>query len=277
MDSSGEQGKGGDDGKLAEGVSEGGEAGDGGINVDPGDKELLESLLQEPLTPLSPNEEDKAVSRSEQQVDAAGVDDGSAADFSAPKNNSNAERLSALKESVVTGASHTWGAVRSAASALPSNLNIKWRNENAPLDVDGEVELPVGMISWQLLLSVGWGPYLCLPVESGHYASRNQLASMLQRLLQSTVRDDEGITWVVSVDKEDGKVVFALQQGEGLGGKKSTGSVSGFRIAPSADLCAILRVTLGTDGWLSSHLSKDGTITTHPLSLSLPPSLPPSL
>lgn len=59
------------------------------------------------------------------------------------------------------------------------------------------VEVPVGILGWQLKLPEGWGPYLCLPVQEGTY-TRIQLAASVQSLLQSTV-GEQNLEWKVFV------------------------------------------------------------------------------
>jgi hypothetical protein len=59
------------------------------------------------------------------------------------------------------------------------------------------VEVPVGILGWQLKLPEGWGPYLCLPVQDGSY-TRLQLAASVQSLLQSTV-GEQNLEWKVVV------------------------------------------------------------------------------
>lgn len=73
------------------------------------------------------------------------------------------------------------------------------------------VQVPVGILGWQLKLSEGWGPYLCLPVQDGSY-TRLQLAASVQSLLQSTVGESQNLEWNVVVMA---RYVQCIRRGEG--------------------------------------------------------------
>ena len=71
------------------------------------------------------------------------------------------------------------------------------------------VEVPVGIVGWQLRLPSGWGPYLCLPLQDGTY-TRLQLAATVQALLQSTVGSKDGLEWKVMVLARQRRLCFRL-------------------------------------------------------------------
>ena len=88
------------------------------------------------------------------------------------------------------------------------------------------VTIPVGIITWQIKTAPvpqpqegtdgnetadTWGPYLCLPIDGGTY-SLPALASKIQELLQSTIREDEHIEWSVWLVAGTARLGFAISR-----------------------------------------------------------------
>jgi hypothetical protein len=51
-------------------------------------------------------------------------------------------------------------------------------NWNPGRVLEETIDVPVGILGWQLRFPSGWGPYLCLPLQEGRY-TRLQLAGAL--------------------------------------------------------------------------------------------------
>ena len=118
------------------------------------------------------------------------------------------------------------------------------------------VEVPVGIVGWQLRLPSGWGPYLCLPLQDGTY-TRLQLAATVQALLQSTVGSKDGLEWKVMVLARQRRLCFRLISTATP--PTTANRVCGFRLAPSGELCEAFGCELGPDGWLTSETDVDGS------------------
>jgi len=127
------------------------------------------------------------------------------------------------------------------------------------------IEVPVDILGWQLRYPAGWGRYLCLPVQAGTY-TRQQLASTVQEMLQSTVGANECLHWNVGVLARYRRLCFRLT----VAGTREQDKqcVCGFRIAPAAMLCESFGTRLGPDGWLTSETDVDGSFSAGHESLS---------
>ena len=55
-------------------------------------------------------------------------------------------------------------------------------NWNPGRVLEETIDVPVGILGWQLRFPSGWGPYLCLPIQEGAY-TRIELAGALPLLL----------------------------------------------------------------------------------------------
>ena len=51
-------------------------------------------------------------------------------------------------------------------------------NWNPGRVLEETIDVPVGILGWQLRFPSGWGPYLCLPLQEGRY-TRLKLAGAL--------------------------------------------------------------------------------------------------
>jgi hypothetical protein len=128
------------------------------------------------------------------------------------------------------------------------------------------IEVPVDILGWQLrYLGTGWGRYLCLPLQGGTY-TRQQLASIVQEMLQSTVGANECLQWNVGVLARYRRLCFRLTVAGTQEQDKQR--VCGFRIAPAAMLCESFGTQLGPDGWLTSETDVDGSFSAGHDSLS---------
>ena len=127
------------------------------------------------------------------------------------------------------------------------------------------IEVPVDILGWQLRYPAGWGRYLCLPLQGGTY-TRQQLASTVQEMLQSTVGANEFLQWNVGVLARYRRLCFRLT----VAGTREQDKqrVCGFRIAPAAMLCESFGTRLGPDGWLTSETDVDGSFSAGHESLS---------
>jgi hypothetical protein len=127
------------------------------------------------------------------------------------------------------------------------------------------IEVPVDILGWQLRYPAGWGRYLCLPLQGGTY-TRQQLASIVQEMLQSTVGANECLQWNVGVLARYRRLCFRLT----VAGTREQDKqrVCGFRIAPAAMLCESFGTQLGPDGWLTSETDVDGSFSAGHDSLS---------
>ena len=54
-------------------------------------------------------------------------------------------------------------------------------NWNPGRVLEETIDVPVGILGWQLRFPSGWGPYLCLPIQEGAY-TRIELAGALPLL-----------------------------------------------------------------------------------------------